>query len=143
MSINIDKEGIADVFSSVISPQAAMQEKQSIFDKVGGFIDNVGGLVGKVKEVGIFNNSTPQATTAPSGETVLYEQGKPAPVSASGWGNFLTSFGKILEDGAQKAGQVLAVREANKDLNENPPWNVYAIAVLGLAGLYIVLNRKG
>lgn len=49
--------------------------------------------------------------------------------------------GKSLGDALAPIAAVFAADEAVKRTNKNPPYMIYTLIVLGLAGVYIVVNR--
>lgn len=124
------------------NPSSAIDQKQSIWDKYSPKLLDIGvNAVANHFGVGGLNQVQTGATTDASGKTVVYEQGQVQPVKASGFDAFLGSLGSTIQTAAQQAGQVIAAREVNKDLNKNPPMTIYITFALVVGAAYLLLKK--
>jgi len=83
------------------------------------------------------NSPTPQQ----AGDGAIYEAGKPAPVVANPGGGFWGNLGAGLGDAIKQGGAVYATAQANREANKNPPWNLYAMMLIGIGGAYLLLKK--
>lgn len=124
------------------NPSSTVDQKQSIWDKYAPKLLDVGiNAAAQHYGVGGLNQVQTGTTTDANGKTVVYEQGQVQPVKASGFDAFLGSLGNTIQTAAAQAGQVLAAREVNKDLNKNPPITIYVTFVLVVGAAYLLLKK--
>ena len=112
----------------------------SLWDKYGDKITDKGvdiGLSAIQNALGV-HEPAPQV----AGDGTSYTGGKPAPVIATGGGGgFWDSIGGALGNVITGAGTAYVVAQTNREANKNPPYQIYAMAVLAFAGLYLIIKK--